>query len=333
MVRHPEIEDLLRRKFAGYGREMSANNLRQADVPEGLRAIIPNYGTAPGLVVELPDGKRIYAVPGVPVEMVEMMEGTILPELATIAGPAGIVSRTIRCTGIGESKIAEILQDLFVASGNPSLAYLASSGEAKVRLTAKAANEEEAEALIQPLATEVERRLAPNVFTTRDEELEEVVGRLLRDAGSTVACAESLTGGGVGARLTAVPGASTYFLGSAVAYTPTAKRDLLGVSERTLEGPGVVSEACAVEMAAGARRVFGADIGLAFTGAAGPEPHGGEAPGRVWVALDAADVTRASGFRAPGERDRVRRWAEQAGLDLLRRYLEGAPLPETDRVI
>ena len=113
-------------------------------------------------------------------------------------------------------------------------------------------------------------------------------------------------------------------------YTADAKRNVLGVSQRTIDGPGVVSEACASEMAAGARRVFGADVGLSLTGAAGPEPHGGAEPGTVWIAVDADDVHHARGFHVPGERFRVRRWAEQAALDLLRRYLEGVPLPGSD---
>ena len=130
--------------------------------------------------------------------------------------------------------------------------------------------------------------------------------------------------------MTAVPGASDYFLGSAVVYTAEAKRSVLGVSQETIDGPGVVSEECALEMAAGARRVFGAGVGLALTGAAGPEPHGGAEPGTVWIALDAEGVRHARGFRVPGERFRVRRWAEQAGLDLVRRHLEGVPLPGSD---
>ncbi|MGZ5307346.1 MAG: competence/damage-inducible protein A [Actinomycetota bacterium] len=332
MVRHPEIEDLLREKFAGYGRgDMPLSNLRQADVPEGMRAIVPVRGTAPGLVAELPDGGHIYAVPGVPVEMEEMMEGTILPELAALAGQATIVSRTLRSASLGESRVAETLRDLFEASSNPSVAYLASSSEVKVRLTAKAATRGEAESLLAPLAAEVRGRLGDAIFTVDDEELEEAVGRLLRAAGRTLACAESLTGGGVGARLTSVAGASGYFVGSAVVYTAEAKRNVLGVSQETIDGPGVVSEECAREMSVGARRLFGADLGLALTGAAGPEPHAGADPGTVWVALDAEDVRHAHGFRVPGERFRVRRWAEQAGLDLVRRYLEGVPLPGTDR--
>jgi nicotinamide-nucleotide amidase len=331
MVRHPDIEELLREKFAGYGRgDMPLSNLRQADVPEGMRTITPVRGTAPGLVAELPDGKRIYAVPGVPVEMEEMMEGTILAELSALAGPATIVSRTLRSASLGESRVAERLRDLFEASSNPSVAYLASSSEVKVRLTAKAPTRAEAESMLAPLVAEVGARLGDAIFTAADEELEEAVGRLLRSSGRTLACAESLTGGGVGARLTAVPGASDYFLGSVVVYTAEAKRNVLGVSQETIDGPGVVSEECALEMAAGARQVFGADVGLALTGAAGPEAHAGAQPGTVWVAVDADDVKHARGFHVPGERVRVRRWAEQAGLDLIRRYLEGVLLPDTD---
>ena len=221
---------------------MPLSNLRQADVPEGMRTITPVRGTAPGLVAELPGGERIYAVPGVPVEMEEMMEGTILAELAALAGPATIVSRTLRSASLGESRVAEMLRDLFEASSNPSVAYLASSSEVKVRLTAKAATREEAESMLAPLVAEVRARLGDALFTVDDEELEEAVGRLLRAAGKTLACAESLTGGGVGARLTSVAGASDYFVGSAVVYTAEAKRSVLGVSQETIDGPGVVSE-------------------------------------------------------------------------------------------
>jgi nicotinamide-nucleotide amidase len=284
--------------------------------------MLPERGTAPGLACET-DGKLVYAVAGVPAEMREMMQNTILQELADRGGPSAIVSRVLRCTGIPESKVAEILDDLFAGSANPTVAYLASSGEVKVRLTAKAASRGEAQELIDPLAKEVERRLAPHVFTTGDEELEQVVGRELRARRLTVSCAESLTGGGLAARLTKAPGASEYFLGSAVCYTEDAKRKVLGVSEETLRGPGVVSEECAREMAAGARRVFGSDVAVSLTGVAGPEHHGGQPPGQIWIGLDADDRKDARGFRAPGDRDQVRRWAEQAALDLLRRYLQG----------
>ncbi len=333
MERHPELEEMLREKFRSFGRrEMPESNLRQADVPEGTRYITPARGTAPGLVAELPAGGRIYAVPGVPEEMVEMMEGTILPELEAAAG--GVVrSRVLRCAGIGESALAERVDDLFSGSTNPTIAFLASSGEVKVRITAKAGTAKEADELIEPVAEEVRRRLGDEVFTSEDETLEQTVIRLLAASGKRLACAESITGGGVGARITSVPGASEVFVGSAVVYANEAKMGVLGVSTQTLEGPGPVSEECAREMAAGARRIFAADLGLALTGAAGPEAHGGAPPGVIWIALEGDDVSHTRGFKVPGERDRVRRWAEQAALDLLRRHLEGRPLPASDRLI
>jgi nicotinamide-nucleotide amidase len=230
-------------------------------------------------------------------------------------------------TGIAESRVAELLDDLFHASTNPSLAYLASSGEVKVRITAKAATLGEAEELIEPTAEEVARRLGSNVFTTNDEDLELVVGRLLRARGKSVAAAESLTGGSLAVRLSIAPGSSAFFKGAAVCYTAESKRRLLGVSQATIDGPGVVSEECAREMAQGARGVFDSDVAVALTGVAGPDPHDDKPVGTVCVALAAEDRLESRSFRAPGDRQMVRRWAEQAALDMLRRYLEGETAP------
>jgi nicotinamide-nucleotide amidase len=322
LERRPEIEEFLREKFRRLGRSMPESNLRQADVPIGARSISPERGTAPGLICETSDGRRVYAVPGVPAEMREMMTNTILPELGTLAGPSALVSRIVKVTGIAESRVAELLDDLFHRSSNPSIAYLASSGEVKVRITAKAAGHGQAEDLIRPMADEVARRLGSNVFTTNDEDLEQVVGRLLKAHRRSVASAESLTGGSLAVRLS-----SAYFKGSAVCYTREAKRDVLGVSQETIDGPGVVSEECAREMAGGARRIFHADLGVSLTGVAGPEPHDDQPVGTVCVALAADDRLESRSFRAPGDRGMVRRWAEQAALDMLRRYLEGEPEP------
>lgn len=326
LVRLPAIEERLRARWAATGREMPESNLVQADVPQGGREIAPVRGTAPGLVVQVGDG-RVYALPGVPAEMIEMMEGTVLPELSALAGPSTVVSRSLRCVGMAESKIADLLDDLFHGSTNPTVAYLAGGGEVKVRLTAKASTPEEAAALIDPVAEEAARRLGDVVFSTTDASLEEAVGELLRGSGLTLCCAESLTGGGLGARITSVPGASSYFLGAAVAYSAAAKRAVLGVSRETLEGPGPVSRECAAEMAAGARRLFGADLAVALTGAAGPEAHAGAPAGEVWVALEGEGVLHQRNLRWPGDRAFVRRLAEQSGLDLVRRHLSGLPLP------
>jgi nicotinamide-nucleotide amidase len=327
LTRHPEIEDFLRAKFDRLGREMPEINLVQADVPEGARYILPDRGTAPGLAIETAEGGRVYVVPGVPAEMREMMTGTILPELAALAGPATLVSRTVKVTGMAESRVAELLDDLFRTSTNPTVAYLASSGEVKVRLTAKAPSKEEADALVDPVAKEVTSRLGEHVFSTSDEELEQVVGRLLVARGMTIACAESLTGGNVGVRLSTTAGASAYFKGSAVTYTAEGKQKVLGVTRETIEGPGVVSEECAIEMARGTKELYGSDVGLGLTGVAGPESHDGKPPGTVCIGLAGGERETSRCFRAPGDRDQVRRWAEQAGLDMVRRYLEGLPEP------
>ena len=327
LVRHPEIEAVLRERFRIRGREMPDSNLDQADVPEGGRYITPERGTAPGLVVAV-DGATVYALPGVPAEMREMMTGTVLPDLSALVGPASLVSRTLRCHGLAESCIAELLEDLYRGSTNPTIAYLAGGGEVHVRLTGKADTREEAQALLDPFERSIRERLGDHVYGTDEDSLEVVVGRILSERGLTVACAESLTGGGLGERITAVPGASDYFLGSAVTYSIGSKRSVLGVSEATLESAGPVSRGCAAEMAAGARRLFGADVGVALTGAAGPEPHAGVEPGQVWVALDAEGAAHQHGFRWPFDRELVRRFAEQAALDLVRRHLLGLPFPD-----
>jgi nicotinamide-nucleotide amidase len=321
LERRPEIEEFLREKFRRLGRPMPESNLVQAEVPSGARYILPDRGTAPGLIFHLDGGARVYAVPGVPAEMVEMLEGTILPELSAVAGPATIVSRVLRVAGMPEARVGELLDDVFGSSENPTVAYLASAGEVRVRLTAKAAGRPEAEALIRPVESEVRSRLGAAVFATDEEELEETAGALLVERELSLACAESLTGGSLAARIVNVPQASNYFLGAVVAYSPDAKRDLLGVTQETIDGPGTVSEACALEMARGARAALGADVGLSTTGVAGPDPLEGKPSGTVWVGLSANETEEARTFRAPGDRGQVRRWAEQAALDLLRRYL------------
>lgn len=321
LVRHSEIEDFLRERFRRMGREMPESNLRQADVPVGARYLLPQRGTAPGLLLELEGGKRIYVVPGVPAEMMEMMEGTILPELASITGGRTIVSRTLRSVGVPEAKVGELLHDLFEQHANPAIAFLPAEGEVRIRLTAAADSAEHAERLIDSVAEVARRRLGDAIFGEDEESLEQVVGKLLAARGLWLACAESLTGGELAARITAVPDASKHFAGSAVCYSPEAKRDVLGVSTETIEGPGTVSEECAREMARGARRLFGTDVAVSLTGVAGPEPLEGKPAGTVWAGLAATDEEEAVSFVAPGDRTQVRRWAEQAGLNLVRKYL------------
>jgi nicotinamide-nucleotide amidase len=323
--RHREIEDFLREKFRRLGRDMPESNLVQCDVPEGARYVLPDRGTAPGLVLELDGGKRLYAVAGVPAEMREMLEGTIIPELSALAGEAAIVSRIVRVAGMAEASVGEVLDDLFQESSNPTVAYLASEGEVRVRVTAKASSREAALDLIEPIEREVRSRLGDRVVGEDDETLEAAVGRLLIMSKLTIACAESLTGGGLASRLADAPGASAYLAGGVVAYSPEAKREVLGVSKETLSSVGMVSEACALEMAQGVRRLFGTDVGVSTTGVAGPEPLEGHPPGELWVAVVSAEGEEARHFRAPGDRAQVRRWAQVQALDLVRKHLVRNP--------
>ena len=328
LERREDIGRFLKERFERLHREMPGSNLRQSDVPRGARYILPETGTAPGLIFETVKGQLVFAVPGVPSEMRQMLESTVLPELAKRAGPTTLVSRTVKATGIAEARVGELLDDLFRASENPTIAFLSSGGEVRVRVSAKASDRPTAEALVQPVVEEVARRLGDHVFTSEDLDLEQVVGRLLKAHQLTVACAESLTGGGLGLRLSRAPGASGYFLGSAVTYAPEAKAGVLGVPREVLDGAGAVSEECAIAMARGARELFDADIALALTGVAGPEPHDDKPVGTVCVGFaTGAGVERSRCFRAPGDRAQVRRWAEQAALDVLRRHLEGLPEP------
>ncbi|HET9290364.1 MAG TPA: competence/damage-inducible protein A [Actinomycetes bacterium] len=326
LVRQPELEQWLRERFARMGvQRMAEMNLRQADVPEGARVIDNPRGTAPGLIVEI-DGKPTYAVPGVPREMEGMLERVVLPDLAARAGEGrAIVSRTLRTVGVGESRLAERLTPLWeeAGTGEVTLAYLASPGEVRVRLTAVGATREEAIAEIAPVEARVREELGDIVYGTDDETLEAVVGRLLRERGLSLATAESLTGGLLGGRVTGIAGASDYYLGGVVAYATDAKASRLGVDPDLLAAEGPVSEQVAAAMAAGARSAFGADLGLAATGVAGPTEQSGRRVGTLCLGVADAAGTATKTLTAPGDRTQVRLWTCSVALDLARRRLEG----------
>lgn len=323
--------------FGGRGRRMPMNNLRQAEVPVGATAIAdPQPGTAPGLICPLqrpgPDGtpvdKVIYAVPGVPYEMKEIMTRAVFPDLQERAGVSAVIrSRTLKTWGESESGLAERLSGRIESldraaagegAGAVTIAFLASGIEGlKVRLTAKADSADAAEALLEAEAAQVRAVLGPElIFGLDDETMETAVLDLLERSGLTLGLAESLTGGLAGARITDVPGASKCFRGAIVSYATEVKHDLLEVGD----GP-VVSAAAAEAMARGARRVLGADVGVAFTGVAGPEPQDGEAPGTVFVGFDMAGEVSSVRLQLPGDRLRVRQFAVISGLGLLRTRL------------
>jgi len=321
LVRVSALEQRLRDRFAKLGREMAASNLRQADVPEGARVIDQTFGTAPGLIVEHQD-KVIYAIPGVPAEMEDMMQRAVLPDLLTRGGgPATIVSRVLRVAGVTESGVADALAETWdTFSGGVTMAFLAGGGEVRVRLTAKAASVREVTEHLDAAEAAVRAALGRAVIGIDDETLEVVIGKLLLARGWTLACAESLTGGALGARIVSAAGASGYFRGSIVAYATETKTTVLGVPAGDLDRHGPVSVPVARAMAEGARRVLGADVGLAATGVAGPTEHG-RPVGTVVLAVAGPAGTEDRELRLPGDREFIRRLAAASALNLLRLYV------------
>ena len=331
LVRDADIVARIAEMFSSRGRAMPDSNGRQADVPAGAAVIPQQLGTAPGLICPV-GHKVVYALPGVPYELVEMFTRAVLPDLrgrADLAGEAAVImSRVVRTWGTSESGLAELLapriEALDASGAGATIAFLASGIEGiKVRITAKAPDAASAVALLDAEEAEVRALVGEVVFGVDDTTMEAAVAVLLGERSVTLGLAESLTGGLVASRLVGVPGASEWFRGSVVSYASDVKHTVLGVPD----GP-VVTEAAARAMAEGARRVLGADIGLALTGVAGPDEQEGKAPGTVVVGLALPDAEPESlVFHLPGDRERVRQYAAISALDLLRRrLLAGVPV-------
>jgi nicotinamide-nucleotide amidase len=266
----------------------------------------------------------VATFPGVPIEMKGMFEDTVAP-LIKSRGDGAIVSRTLWFVGIGESALAEQVQDLLDAP-NPTVAPLAGQGKVRLRVTARAATSEEAHREIAPVADEILNRLGDYFFGEDDETLESAVGDLLKERGATLALAESCTGGLLAKRFTDAPGASAYFTDGFVTYSNEAKERLLDVPHELIVEHGAVSEPVVRAMAEGARKASGADYGLSVTGVAGPDGGTDEKPvGLVWVGLaDAAgSVAKELNLTAFAKsREAVRERSANGAIDLLRTHLE-----------
>jgi nicotinamide-nucleotide amidase len=350
LERHEAEAERIRELFRLRGRPMPENNLRQADLPHGA-VVVPNpLGTAPGYRLEIPRGSRrpvAIVLPGVPREMKRMLEDSVLPWVAGRLRPGQVVvARTFQTFGLPESALDELLEGA-VPADQGRLAFRASFPRISVRITVTGAAGQ-AEQRLEQLAGEVRRRLGGAVYAEGDLGMEEVVGELLRDHGRTLATAESCTGGLIGHRLTNVAGSSDYYMGGLVAYSNDLKQEGLGVSPLTLERFGAVSEETAREMAVGACRACGADLGVATTGVAGPA-GGTEAKPVGTVAIAVAERIGPEGDRSAGSgaaidpaawrvdsrlfhfngtREWIKVLTSQVALDWIRRHLLGLEPPE-----
>lgn len=320
LIRDERLCRVIEGKFAALGRTMPRDNLKQADLPEGAVPIEPE-GTAPGFYIAA-DSRIVFVLPGVPWEMEAMLHKTVLPTLADRVGASTTVSKEILVVGLGESHTHAAIKDLVEAQSNPTIAYLAGKGQVRVRVTAKAHDADAALALIGPVEGEIRDRLG-DAALHGDGTLAERLGNLLRKHSATLAVAESLTGGLLAAELTAAAGASEFFLGGIVSYATESKIEVVGVPLQVIERHGPVSDAAARALAEGVSERFGARLGLATTGVAGPEAHDGHAPGTVFVGahLEGHGST-ARLVRGYGDRANVQAIAVTAALDFGRRVVE-----------
>ena len=301
--------------------QITENNWKQAQVPEGAM-VIDNYnGTAPGLILQK-DGKTAILLPGPPNELKPMFERDIRPFLNRLE-PEGIYSKMVKICGFGESKVESMITDIMESQTNPTIAPYAKTGEVHLRITAKAINEETADEMMEPMMEELYRRFGSQIFTTEEAvTLEETVVELLKEKGKTVTTAESCTGGLVAGRLLNVPGASSVYMEGYITYSNEAKEKLLGVSHATLEQYGAVNKETACEMAEGAAKAAGADLAISVTGIAGPDGGTKEKPvGLVYVGCYADGEARAYKFHFTGNRAKNRESTVAKALTILRETL------------
>ena len=306
--------------------EIPLANRGQIMIPRGATVLENRHGTAPGLWLEDDRHRWCAMLPGVPREMRGMLADEIVPKLkARLAGPSRVVrSRTVRTTGVAESSLPELLGPHARAVHGLPLAYLPGQEGVDLRVTARDLSADEADQALTTAVSELRGRVTRYAYADGTVDLASVVLDLCAGRGLHIAVAESCTGGLLGARLTAISGSSAVVLGGVIAYSNEVKQQLLGVRAETLAEHGAVSEATAVEMAAGARRATGAEIGISITGIAGPDGGTLEKPvGLVWIAVNAADQLRTHGSRFIGDRAEIRFRATQAALDLVRRMVAG----------
>jgi len=317
---HQEISDAIEERFRRRQRKMAEINKRQAYVVEGAEILPNNNGTAPGQWIEH-EGRLVILLPGPPGEMKPMFADECLPHLIKRLPTQVIRTRFYRVTGLTESDLDALIAPVYTKYANPSTTILASPGDIQIHLRARCETADEAERLLAEVGGPIETLLGRHLFSLTGEPLEAIVGNLLRDRQATLSVAESCTGGMLGERITSMPGSSSHFLGGFVTYSDILKVELLGVDPELIEKHSAVSNEVACAMAQGARVRTGSTFALSVTGEAGPESSSGVPVGTIFVGFAGPNTTEAIRFAMPGDRPRIRGFATQAALDLLRRRL------------
>lgn len=322
------VFDAVRERFSSRGRRMPESNRRQAMVPEGF-AILPNAaGTAPGLWHVDETGRMLIVLPGVPHEMKGLFTTQVQPLVLGRSDLRVIEHRTLRTAGIGESTLQEKIGDLEdVLPEAVRLAFLPGTAGVRLRLTAFGETRDDVHEALEETERALRERIAQYIYSSSDESLEEVVGRMLLDHDLTIAVAESCTGGHVVHQITNVSGSSAYLIGGVVAYSNQVKTQMLGVDEHVLASNGAVSRQVAEQMAAGVRRRLQADIGVSTTGIAGPTGGSPDKPvGTVWIGYSDKEGTESKLLRLAHERLLNKELTTTLLLEYVRRnLLSGRP--------
>lgn len=324
LVENTEVLADITAKFARRNRAMTANNRKQAFLPQGVNVLPNPQGTAPGLLWQPRPGLHLMTFPGVPRELYTMWQTTAIPYLTTQGWGQGVIhSRTLKFWGTSESGLAAKVEN-FLKMENPTVAPYANDGVIKLRISAKADSRSAAQQLIEPVAEQIRQIGGIDCFGEDEDTLGDAVGRLLLARQATLAVAESCTGGGLGAMITSVAGSSTYFMGGVIAYDNRVKEQLLGVSAQALAKQGAVSGLVAEQMAAGVRKTLATDWGVSITGIAGPGGGSPDKPvGLVYIGISHSEETRHLECRFGQQKDRdwIRLMSRNTALDVLRRIL------------
>jgi len=320
MSRSEKIVEELRRRAAVRGFKMSINNERQADVIDGAEVLDNLSGTAPGQWIEH-DGRCVVLLPGPPRELKPVFETFVLPKLRAAAGGRRMVSKLFHITGVPESELDARIEPLYTAYPDIEVTVLAGTRHSSVRIS-RWLDDGESAADVEELGAKIRAEIGNAVFSASGETMEEIVGRMLRESGKTLAVAESCTSGMLGALITRVPGSSDYFLGGALCYSDDAKMKLCGVAPETLAEYGAVSAQTAEALALGVKKALSSDLGISITGIAGPGGGSAEKPaGLVYFGISDGVYTKSRRRVMPGDRESVRERSAHFALSMLRDLL------------
>jgi len=322
LIEHKQSLDKLYDFFKAQKTPMTDNNKKQALVFETANVLANSEGTAPGMIVEF-HGTTWVFLPGVPSEMKSLCNEHVFPYLEQTGGKSAIIkSLVLRFAGIGESKLEDELKDLIKKQTNPTIAPLVAKDGVTIRLTAKSETAEAADLLNETAKKAIMERVGEFCYGLNDESLASSVFSLLKEQNQTIAAAESLTGGMFSDELISIPGASAVCYGGIVSYDRSAKEKLLGISAELIDEYGTVSEQCAKAMAQSVRQLLGTDIGISFTGVAGPDETEGQPAGRVFIAISYKDAIQVEKFDFQGGRHSVRNKSVTKGLAMIHKLLK-----------